>query len=70
MRKKALLAGALSGFEGPWVNLEVGEWLVEPSPDFELKLYESTVTCISLGANPAAADSITKSIIRARRQGK
>ena len=33
MRKKALLAGALSGFEGPWVNLEVGEWLVEPSPN-------------------------------------
>jgi hypothetical protein len=33
MRKKALLAGALSGYAGPWVNLEVGEWLVEPSPD-------------------------------------
>ena len=33
MRKKALLAGAGSSFEGPWVSLEVGEWLVEPSPD-------------------------------------
>jgi len=36
MRKKALLAGAVSGFEGPWVNLESGEWLVELSPDFNL----------------------------------
>ncbi len=42
MRKKALLAGASSSFEGPWVSLEAGEWLVEPSPDFELELYEST----------------------------
>ena len=42
MRKKALLAGAISSFEGPWVSLEPGEWLVEPSQDFELKLYEST----------------------------
>ena len=33
MRKQALLAGAISSFEGPWVSLEVGEWLVEPSPD-------------------------------------
>ena len=33
MRKKALLAGAVSSFEGPWVSLEAGEWLVEPSPD-------------------------------------
>ena len=33
MRKNALLAGALSGYEGPWVNLEAGEWLVEPNGD-------------------------------------
>jgi hypothetical protein len=33
MRKKALLAGASSDFKGPWVNLDPGEWLVEPSPD-------------------------------------
>ncbi len=33
MRKKALLAGAVSSFEGPWVNLEAGEWLVEPTQD-------------------------------------
>ena len=33
MRKKALLVGANASFEGPWVNLESGEWLVEPSPD-------------------------------------
>ncbi len=38
MRKKALLAGALSGFEGPWVNLEAGEWLVEPSGDVLLRV--------------------------------
>ena len=37
MRKKALLAGALSSFEGPWVSLEAGEWLVEPSPDVEIQ---------------------------------
>ncbi len=30
MRKKALLVGARASFEGPWVNLEEGEWLVEP----------------------------------------
>ena len=35
MRKKALLAGAVSSFEGPWVNLESGEWLVEPSKDVD-----------------------------------
>ena len=38
MRKKALLAGAVSSFEGPWVNLESGEWLVEPTLDI-------TITC-------------------------
>jgi len=37
MRKKALLAGAISSFEGPWVNLESGEWLVEPSKDVEVQ---------------------------------
>ena len=37
MRKKALLAGAVSSFEGPWVNLESGEWLVEPSKDVEVQ---------------------------------
>jgi hypothetical protein len=42
MRKKALLAGAGSSFEGPWVNLESGEWLVEPSKDVRIELYEST----------------------------
>ncbi|MEE8113330.1 MAG: hypothetical protein V3T23_03140 [Nitrososphaerales archaeon] len=36
MRKKALLAGAGSSFEGPWVNLESGEWLVEPSKDVRI----------------------------------
>ena len=36
MRKKALLAGAVSSFEGPWVNLESGEWLVEPSKDVQI----------------------------------
>ena len=36
MRKKALLAGAGSSFEGPWVNLEPGEWLVEPSQDVKI----------------------------------
>ena len=36
MRKKALLAGATSSYEGPWVNLEAGDWLVELSPDFKL----------------------------------
>ena len=30
MRKKALLVGAQASFEGPWVNLEEGNWLVEP----------------------------------------
>ena len=30
MRKKALLVGARSNFEGPWVFVEAGEWLVEP----------------------------------------
>ena len=38
MRKKALLAGATSAFEGPWVSLEEGEWVVESSPDVELDL--------------------------------
>lgn len=42
MRKKALLAGAGSSFAGPWVNLESGEWLVEPLKDVRLELYEST----------------------------
>jgi len=42
MKTKALIVGGLASFEGPWVNLEEGEWLVEPSPDFELQLYEST----------------------------
>jgi len=36
MRKKALLAGASSSFKGPWVNLEPGEWLVEPSQDVQI----------------------------------
>ena len=40
MRTKALLAGAVSGFEGPWVNLEEGEWLVEPGPDVILRVAE------------------------------
>ena len=30
MRKKALLVGARASFEGPWVNLEEGIWLVKP----------------------------------------
>lgn len=30
MRKKALIVGGLSSFEGPWINLEEGNWLVEP----------------------------------------
>ena len=38
MRKKALLAGAGSSFEGPWVSLEAGGWLVEPSPDVEVEV--------------------------------
>jgi hypothetical protein len=42
MRKKALLAGAGSSFEGPWVNLEPGEWLVEPIQDVEVQYHEST----------------------------
>ena len=30
MRKKILIAGGISPFEGPWINLEEGDWLVEP----------------------------------------
>lgn len=37
MRSKALLAGAGSSFEGPWVRLEAGEWLVEPSPEVGIR---------------------------------
>ncbi len=37
MRKKALLAGATSAFEGPWVSLEEGEWLVEFGEDVEIR---------------------------------
>jgi hypothetical protein len=42
MKTKALIVGGLASFEGPWVHLEEGEWLVEPSPDFHLHVYEST----------------------------
>jgi hypothetical protein len=31
MRKKALLVEAGSSYEGPWVHLEDGTWLVEPT---------------------------------------
>lgn len=52
MRKKALLAGAISSFEGPWVNLESGEWLVEPSPDISLDivnaLFETAGSIVSI----------------------
>ena len=30
MRRKILIAGGISPFEGPWINLEKGTWLVEP----------------------------------------
>lgn len=33
MKKKALLVGAQASFSGPWVNLEQGQWLVEPGSD-------------------------------------
>jgi hypothetical protein len=42
MKTKALIVGGLASFEGPWVHLEEGKWLVEPSPDFDLHIYEST----------------------------
>lgn len=45
MRKKALLAGALSGYEGPWVNLESGEWLVEPSGDAYIEFGKGVIEC-------------------------
>lgn len=38
MRKKALLVGAASPFIGPRVNLEEGEWLVEPPALGEVEL--------------------------------
>ncbi len=38
MKTKALIVGGLASFEGPWVHLDEGEWLVEPSPDFEIHL--------------------------------
>ena len=37
MRKKALLVGANASFEGPWVNLEEGTWLVEPPSGVEIE---------------------------------
>lgn len=55
MKTKALIVGGLASFEGPWVNLEEGEWLVEPSPDFDLHIYEST----KLHAQPDGEFEIT-----------
>lgn len=43
MRKKALLAGATSSFEGPWVSLEEGEWVVEPGEDVVIRVEGETV---------------------------
>ena len=40
MRKKALLVGANASFEGPWVNLEEGTWLVEPPSGVEIEVGE------------------------------
>jgi len=39
MRSKALLVGARAGFVGPWVNLEVGDWIVDPThPEITLEV--------------------------------
>lgn len=51
MRKKALLAGAGSSFQGPWVNLESGEWLVEPSPDVSLRTTKLMIDVQPNGTN-------------------
>ena len=37
MRSKALLVGARAGFVGPWVNVEEGEWLVDPPSSVTLE---------------------------------
>ena len=36
MRKKALLVGSPAPFEGPWVSIEDGEWVVEPPSSVEI----------------------------------
>ncbi len=38
MRKKALLVGARASFEGPWVALEEGSWVVEPDPPLGVRI--------------------------------
>lgn len=35
MRRKALLVGARASFVGPWVHLEKGEWVVDPTSPFD-----------------------------------
>ena len=40
MRSKALLVGAQASFVGPWVNIEEGEWLVEPPSSITLERRE------------------------------
>ena len=44
MRKKALLVGARASFEGPWVNLEEGNWLVEPPTGVRIEAGIARVT--------------------------
>ena len=33
MKSKSLLVGASAPFEGPWVNLEEGSWLIQGPPE-------------------------------------
>jgi hypothetical protein len=43
MRSKALLVGAQAGFEGPWVNIEEGEWVVAPPSSVSLETNGATI---------------------------
>ena len=49
MRKKALLVGARASFEGPWVNLEEGNWLVEPPTGVRIAVKEFDAVTELLG---------------------
>lgn len=45
MKRKALLVGARASFQGPWVHLEGGEWVIDPTHSlrggFELEIRDA-----------------------------